>query len=79
MTDKALHDATEEVVGAIRHAADAITPVAVPGTDASGGCVSSLTEAVMGITAGLHAIAAALTGLPEAVDALAAAIQNHGD
>ena len=48
--------------------ADAITPVASsPGTDATGGSVSSLTEAVMGMTAGLVAIAEAIDNLAEAV------------
>lgn len=38
----------------IKQLANAITPLpAVPGTDAAGGSVSSLTEAVMGVTDGL--------------------------
>lgn len=43
--------------------AAAITPVAVAGTDAVGGSVSSLTEAVMGVTGGLCQIAEAIQEL----------------
>lgn len=52
---------------AIKKIAAAITPVAVPGTDATGGTVDSLTEAVMGITAGLVRIANALEMIAEAI------------
>ena len=51
--------------------ADAITPNIVGNKDASGGHVESLTEAVMGVTAGLCAIA-------EAIDGLAAAVRKRG-
>lgn len=45
--------------------ARAITASAVPGRDAAGGRVESLTEAVMGVTAGLMAIAAAIDRLAD--------------
>ena len=48
--------------------ADAITPLrSLPGKDSTGGYVSSLTEAVMGMTAGLTEIANAIADLAEAV------------
>lgn len=52
---------------AIKKLADAITPPAAPGTDAQGGHVESLTEAVMGITGALSDIASAIRELAEAV------------
>jgi hypothetical protein len=45
----------------------AVTPRGNGGHDASGGFVLSLTEAVMGVTAGLCKIADAITELGEAV------------
>jgi phage-related protein len=50
--------------------ANAITPVAAAGQDATGGIVLSLTEAVMGVTCGLVKIA-------DAIDRLASAVENH--
>lgn len=48
--------------------ADAISPfTAVPGQDAAGGHVGCLTEAIMGNTAGLVAIAEAINNLADAV------------
>lgn len=47
--------------------ADAVTPFAAPGRDATGGTVTSLTEAVMGVTAGLVQIADSINNLAEAV------------
>lgn len=53
---------------AVRMVASAITPRgALPGTDSSGGHITSLTEAVMGITAGLFEVASAIRDLAEAV------------
>ena len=53
--------------------ARAITPLsALAGTDAAGGHVESLTEAVMGVTAGLVQIA-------EAIGDLAEAVREHGE
>jgi hypothetical protein len=49
--------------------AAAITPLdAVAGEDATGGRVSSLTEAVMGVSGGLVQIADAIQSLAEAVN-----------
>lgn len=48
--------------------ADAICPfTAIPGKDAAGGHVASLTEAVMGMTSGLVLIGEAIESLAEAV------------
>lgn len=53
--------------------ASAITPKdAAPGTDAARGSVSSLAEAVMGVTAGLFAVA-------EAIDRLSESVGPHGE
>lgn len=47
---------------------NAITPVNVlPGTDATGGHVESLTEAIMGITKALVMISASIDDLTEVV------------
>jgi hypothetical protein len=61
-----------DIAGVIANAAariaDAITPAnAGHGADAAGGHVESLTEAAMGITAGLCRIADAINALAEAV------------
>lgn len=49
---------TQHLSRAVEEIANAISPInAAAGTDASGGYISSLTEAVMGVTAGLFAIA----------------------
>jgi ABC-type transporter Mla subunit MlaD len=63
MTDKA----TEKIQWSIERLACAITPLdATPGTDATGGKVGSLTEAVMGMAAGLVQIAEAIGRLADA-------------
>ncbi|HTU22499.1 MAG TPA: hypothetical protein VMG10_30960 [Gemmataceae bacterium] len=46
---------------------NAITSDAIPGRDETGGVVASLTEAVMGMTAGLVRIAESIDGLADAV------------
>lgn len=57
----------ELAIGAER-IAGAITPLtASPGHDATGGSVLSLTEAAMGVTAGLVRIADAIESLADAV------------
>lgn len=56
----AIHDGLKRV-------ADAITPCAAGGTDAIGGHVGSLTEAVMGTTAALCRIADAMNNVAEAI------------
>ena len=60
-----------EIVDAVKQLAAAITPnTAVGNTDATGGYVTSLTEAFMGVTAGLVKIA-------EAVEHLAVALEER--
>lgn len=54
---------------AIRTIATAITDNAAPGHDAAGGTVLCLTEAVMGVTAGLFAIAGSLEKIAEVIEA----------
>ncbi len=52
----------------LRSVASAITPAdAAPGKDATGGSVGSLTEAVMGLTAGAANIAAAINNVADAI------------
>lgn len=52
---------------AIKRLADAITPNICGGSDATGGHVESLSEAAMGITAGLVKIAESISDLAAAV------------
>jgi hypothetical protein len=59
--------AIESLAYTTERIAEAITPVAMPGHDATDGTVASLTEAVMGATAGLVQIAEAIHDLAEAV------------
>jgi phage-related protein len=60
-------DVVNEVANGMNRVARAITPN-IPGcTDATGGHVASLTEAVMGMTSGLMAIASAIEDLANAV------------
>lgn len=63
-----LVDVVHYVARAADRIATAITPRAAPGKDANGGHVESLTEAVMGMTVGLNAIADAINHLAEAVE-----------
>jgi hypothetical protein len=70
--DEQFFEGAEVVAEAIRESshtlARAITPVdALGGHDATGGYVRSLTEAVMGNTAALMAIAAALESIAQAI------------
>ena len=68
VTPRAQPEDLLEVAEAIRSVAYAVLPrTSVAGTDAAGGSVISLTEAVMGVTAGLHAIAESIDGLAQAV------------
>ena len=58
----------ESIGSGLRTIANSVTPLsAMPGEDASGTYVSSLTEAVCGVTAGIMAIANAISELAEAV------------
>jgi hypothetical protein len=60
-------DSVLELARAGRQIADAISVTAAPGKDETGGTVVCLTEAVMGITAGLCRIADAIGDLAEAI------------
>ncbi len=58
----------ELIMDGLDRVAGAITPQgSLAGEDATGGRVSSLTEAVMGITAGLVRVAEAIEGLSGAI------------
>lgn len=57
----------DALAGAGSKIAQAITPNVAGGSDAAGGHVTSLTEAVMGITKGLIEIAHALSDVAEAI------------
>ena len=57
----------QELLESIKRLGEAITPNVVGSSDRSGGHVESLTEAVMGITAGLFRIAESIDGLSEAI------------
>lgn len=52
----------------LQHIADAVTAPGIPGRDEAGGTVASLTEAVMGMTAGLCRIAEALEHIATAIE-----------
>jgi hypothetical protein len=60
-------EGAEKLANAILSLRDAVKPCAAPGTDAAGGTVDSLTEAIMGITAGLEHIALSICDLADAV------------
>ena len=60
-------DDKHDIFYSVKRIASAITPNCTGNSDASGGHVESLTEAVMGTTAGLMAIASAISELAEAV------------
>ena len=62
----------ENLYSALCKIANSITPSdALPGTDATGGHVASLTEAVMGHTKAVMAVAEALTGISDSIDGVA--------
>ena len=74
MDDVSLENLIEEMVEAcdrlgrrVSAVAEAITAPASPGQDEAGNTVMSLTEAVMGITAGLFAISESIQHLAEAI------------
>lgn len=58
----------DELAIKLQRIANAISADAAPGNDAAGGTVNSLTEAVMGVTAGLFRIAEAIDGLASALE-----------
>ena len=63
-----IDDVVDGIQRGFKLLANAITPAeAMAGTDAAGGRVESLTEAVMGMTAAMVQIAGAITDLADAV------------
>ncbi len=59
---------TDQITAAVRNLANAITPSSALGTnDATGGYVTSHTEAIMGITSALCKIAESISDLADAV------------
>jgi hypothetical protein len=74
----------KDIADAIRQLANAVTiHDAVAGEDATGGSISSLTEAVMGITGGLvkvanslEMVAGDLSGIEDALNNIARAIET---
>lgn len=58
----------ESVAEALTSIARAITPWTLGNEDAAGVHVESLTEAVMGVTAGLMSVANAISELAEAIE-----------
>ena len=74
-----IEEILEEGVRNIGRIANAVTPTsAAAGQDATGGHVASLTEAVMGNTAGLIAISDGFALVADAIDNLAEAVREHG-
>ena len=68
MSQEISEEEMEELISAIGAIAEAITPRGVsPGADETGGHIASLTEATMGITAGLCQVADSIERLAEAV------------
>ena len=71
--DSRLLDAVQKLARHVGDVAIAITPSAAPeleGRDEAGGTVTSLTEAVMGITAGLVRVADAISELADSVETI---------
>lgn len=58
---------SEAIEEGLNRLSGSITAQALPGTDATGGAVYSLTESVMGVTAALVQIANAIDNLAESV------------
>ena len=67
MTGQEMKGALEQIEFGLNGVARAITADGAPGHDETGGTICSLTEAVMGVTAGLCSIASAINNLAEAV------------
>lgn len=74
-------DALESIARGLESVANAITPSsALPGEDKTGGNVNSLTESVMGVTAGAVKICNAIDRLGNAIeDELSGAIRNNDE
>lgn len=66
----------DEIYDGLKTIANSITANAIPARDESGGVVGSLTEAVMGVTSGLFAIAHAIESHSSSVDGVVSELQN---
>jgi hypothetical protein len=64
---EAAHDIAKALREGLIAVARSITPKGLPGTDANGGSVDSLTESCMGITGGLCRVATAIDNLADAI------------
>ena len=64
---KMIDDICDSVEIAGKRVAESITPIVAGSTDAAGGHVESLTEAVMGMTSALMSIAGAIHDLSDSV------------
>jgi hypothetical protein len=68
MTREDVDELSSAILTGLRSIDHAISADAGPGTDATGGSVNSLTEAAMGITAGLVKVADAINDLSVTLD-----------
>lgn len=68
MDSELLEELLTGVISRLKYVGDAISADAAPGHDATGGAVSSLSEAIMGVTSGLCKIADALNNIANAMD-----------
>lgn len=68
--------ARDAVAQGLTSIANAILPNAAAGQDETGGTVDSLTEAVMGITAGLVRVAEAIGSIGSGLEEVAGAIDG---
>ena len=64
-----LVDVGDRIATALFRMGDAITPCVAGSQDATGGHIESLTESVMGVTAGLVQIAVAIDRVADAMEA----------
>lgn len=67
MDENETNEALFDIADSLKSVRKAITPCVAGNHDATGAYVESLTEAVMGMTAGLIKIAEAISELAEAV------------
>jgi hypothetical protein len=76
---KEIAEALNNIASALWGVADAITPRGAghaPGTDATGGTVSSLTEAMMGVTEAIHSHDINSYVYSEAMDSIARDVET---
>jgi len=65
-----------QIIEQLNNLSESICPAGACGRDASGGTVGSITEAVMGATGGLHAIARAIADVSSSLDAIEAGLRQ---